>query len=329
MPSKSTEPAAKGNDGSSATASAPPQGRLTLTTGVPVPTSTVSAATSVIDTPATGNLVRIWNGTADVMKRPSPRSRRRSRTPPKEERRRRGRFAGLRRVAWSDGRTVRVSRGPAWSAGAGSSNTLRGSGAGSTALNRVNGLLRNMVVITNGPAAGYGTYVRHHRQRRWRGDRQLQSRLCCGGRWHGQGRPWERLNNRGPVRGFVKDTVGAVHLRHHILARGQRLDYQPGHLGVGLQEDWWRADYSIVAAGDSTGSSTTGIGFNSTTAPTGFNGYLPSSGSANQTLAAATVQPIGSNYLAPLEYVSAGTKTFDGGGYFAPIQPGMIWEGRY
>ena len=65
--SKSTELAAKGNDGSSATVFAPPQGRFTLTTGVPVPTSTVSAATSVIYTPATGNLVPIWNGTADVI----------------------------------------------------------------------------------------------------------------------------------------------------------------------------------------------------------------------------------------------------------------------
>lgn len=135
--------------------------------------------------------------------------------------------------------------------------------------------------------------------------------------------------NRAPVRGFVKDTVGQYTYATASWRAASGSTINRVTCVVGLQEDWWRADYSIVAAGDSTGSSTTGIGFNSTTAPTGFNGYLPSSGSANQTLAAATVQPIGSNYLAPLEYVSAGTKTFDGGGYFAPIQPGMIWEGRY
>ena len=51
----------------------------------------------------------------------------------------------------------------------------------------------------------------------------------------------------------------------------------------------------------------------------GVQRLLPSNGSANHSLAAATVQPIDSTYLAPLKYVSAGTKTFDGGGYLAPI----------
>ena len=57
---------------------------------------------------------------------------------------------------WNDGGTIRCTRGPAWS-----SDTSRGTGAGTTQLTTVNanGLLMNAVSITNGPAANRGTYV--------------------------------------------------------------------------------------------------------------------------------------------------------------------------
>jgi hypothetical protein len=55
---------------------------------------------------------------------------------------------------WNDAGTLRATRGPAWS-----SATSRGTGAGTTQLTRVRGIYTNTVAITNGPGAGYGTYV--------------------------------------------------------------------------------------------------------------------------------------------------------------------------
>jgi hypothetical protein len=55
---------------------------------------------------------------------------------------------------WSDSGTMRATRGPLWS-----SDTSRGTGAGTTELERVGGIYLNKVDITNGPAANRGTYV--------------------------------------------------------------------------------------------------------------------------------------------------------------------------
>lgn len=135
-----------------------PQGRLTLTSGTAVPTSSVTAATTLYYTPATGRFVPIWNGsilvntdtggeisqaTTDTTKSPAA--------------------VAANQVydifVWNDGGTIRATRGPPWSAGTGGSNAVRGTGVGSTALTLLNGVLVNANAITNGPAANYGTYV--------------------------------------------------------------------------------------------------------------------------------------------------------------------------
>lgn len=56
--------------------------------------------------------------------------------------------------AWMDGTTFRISRGPPWT-----SDTARGTGAGTTQLVNISGILTNFVNITNGPAAFTGTYL--------------------------------------------------------------------------------------------------------------------------------------------------------------------------
>lgn len=136
------------------------QGRLTLASATPVMTSAVNAATGAIWTPYHGNLVPLWNGTrfvettcaeyaqtlADTTKSPSA-------------------AVGSNvydEFAWNDAGTCRVTRGPAWSAGAtAGSNVARGSGIGSTALtcSTTTGACTNTVAIFNGPAAGYGLFV--------------------------------------------------------------------------------------------------------------------------------------------------------------------------
>lgn len=116
-----------------------PQGRLTLTSATPVIAADVTAGTSVYYTPYTGNLAPIWDGTQNVMRA----------------------FAELTLslasqhtannlydvfLFWNSG-AVEIVTGPAWSNSTAGSCS-RGTGAGSTELERKNGLWTNKNSIT-------------------------------------------------------------------------------------------------------------------------------------------------------------------------------------
>lgn len=127
------------------------QGRLTLTSSTPVLTSSVTGAGTIYFTPYGGASVALWNGSAFAATTFAELS---------------ASTSGLAAntvydlFVWKNGSTVTLSFGPSWAAGAtAGSTTARGSGAGSTALSRVQGTLVNAVAISSGPAAGYGTYV--------------------------------------------------------------------------------------------------------------------------------------------------------------------------
>lgn len=128
-------------------APAPPTGRLTLASGVPVMASTVSAATSVLYTPYIGNQVPIWNGSgfaetafaetaqllSDTTLSPAAAVQ----------------AACYDYFAWSNAGTIVVTRGPAWT-----NCTTRG-----YTIPLVQGVRVNFTSISNGPAAGFGTFV--------------------------------------------------------------------------------------------------------------------------------------------------------------------------
>lgn len=132
-------------------------GLLTLTSGVPVLTSSVAGAATIYLTPHLGDRVPVWGGSdwaslqfvelsqalTDATKSPSAAASN----------------SLYDMFQWVDpaGSIMRISRGPDWAAGAGSL-VARGIGAGSTELIRVGGFLVNRYAITNGPAAGYGLY---------------------------------------------------------------------------------------------------------------------------------------------------------------------------
>lgn len=131
-------------------------GRLTLSSGVPVLTSTVSGATTVYFTPYKGNVVPVTTDggstyplttfaqlsqtTTDTTKSPAAVAA----------------SSVYDMFVWYDSGTVtlRCTRGPAWS-----SSISRGTGAGTSELNLVNGYYVNKNAITNGPGANLGTYV--------------------------------------------------------------------------------------------------------------------------------------------------------------------------
>ena len=129
-----------------------PQGRLTLTTATPWLTANATAQTTVYYTPAVGNCVPVYDGTdwqivpftelsqatTDSTKSPAACTTN----------------SNYDLFVWSDGGTLRCTRGPAWS-----SDTARGTGAGTTELEYVNGILMNKIAITNGPGADRGVYV--------------------------------------------------------------------------------------------------------------------------------------------------------------------------
>ncbi|ANW00692.1 hypothetical protein [Bradyrhizobium icense] len=126
-----------------------PQGRITLSTGVAVMTSTVSGATTVYYTPSNGNIAPIYDGTnivPTVFSEVSQTTTDTTKSPAAV-----AADSCYDMFAWSDAGTFRNTRGPAWT-----STSARSAG---TALTSINGLLLNAVSITNGPAAERGTYT--------------------------------------------------------------------------------------------------------------------------------------------------------------------------
>lgn len=116
-------------------------------------TSTVSAATEVFYTPSLHSFVRIWNGerlvTFDTGGELSQLTTDTTKTPAAV-----AANSSSDLFVWDDDGTIRCARGPAWT-----SATARSSGAGTTELARVHGVLMNAQAIANGPAATRGTYV--------------------------------------------------------------------------------------------------------------------------------------------------------------------------
>jgi len=131
----------------------PPQGRLTLTSGTAITTADVTGATTLYYTPYVGRYVPIWNGTAlintDIGGELSQTTADSTKSP-----------AAVANnsiydiFVWNDAGTIRATRGPAWS-----SDTSRGSGAGTSQIGQAQGIWTNAQDITNGPVATRGTLV--------------------------------------------------------------------------------------------------------------------------------------------------------------------------
>src|SRR5882757_7873473 len=128
-----------------------PRGRLTLTSGKPVMTSDVTAATNVYYAPYVGDIIPLYNGTSYGNST----------------------FTGLTAAlnstsqaannlydlfAFLNNSVLTIGFGPSWSSGTGGSNTARGSGAGSTEITQVAGLWLNVNTMTlNNGATTYSS----------------------------------------------------------------------------------------------------------------------------------------------------------------------------
>jgi hypothetical protein len=128
--------------GGSFTATIPPEGRLTLTSGVPVTSTDVTGATTVFYTPggSGGQFVPIWNGSAYVFTDTG------------------GELSVVLGANWTtntaydwfvglNASVPTLCSGPAWT-NSGAGTSARGSGAGTTQLTLLKGIYVNTVSIT-------------------------------------------------------------------------------------------------------------------------------------------------------------------------------------
>jgi hypothetical protein len=124
-----------------------PGGRITLASGVPVMQASQSAKTTVYYTPYAGNVVPIYDGTNMVPTVFTELSQLTTDTTKSPAAVAASSIYDL--FVWSDGGTLRCTRGPAWT-----NSTTRG-----YTFTMVSGILLNTSAITNGPAAQRGTWV--------------------------------------------------------------------------------------------------------------------------------------------------------------------------
>lgn len=140
-----------------------PQGRLTLTSGTPVMSSSVAGASVVYYSPYIGNQIPVYDGTKLVMTEFPEMSQSVSDTTRSPSAMTGSKIYDF--FTWRDpstGNTI-LGHGPDWSVGvvAGSNalgSSARGGGVGSTELIWVDGIPYNRYAIVNGPAAGMGRY---------------------------------------------------------------------------------------------------------------------------------------------------------------------------
>jgi hypothetical protein len=264
----------------------PPGGRLTLTSGTPVMASDVTNATSVYYTPYQGAVVTLYDGSAwydytfaeltntlsDNTKNPAAAAA----------------DNNYDLFVWNDSGTLRLGRGPAWS-----SSTSRGTGAGTTELERVEGVWVNKVAITNGPTAQRGTYVGTVRTDSSGGqiDWSPASRMV----WNA----YNRVLLVGSVINVASHTYTTAAWRAwNADAAGSQIQFV-----LGFAEDVW-GGYRFNNQG--SGAVSASVGINTTGGPSGTKGEqmnnFEDASSSDKFLGGD-----GYNYLVAVEYGGGGT----------------------
>lgn len=299
-----------------------PGGRLTLTTATPVLTSTTSAQTTVYYTPYLHRFVPLYDGTSfemhDIGGELSQATTDATKSPAACTTN-----SNYDVFVWLDGTTYRATRGPAWS-----SDTSRGTGAGTTELERVQGILLNKVAITNGPAANRGTYVGTIRTN---GSSQVDFKLgaAAAGGTAGFIGLWNAYN-RVECCAIVSDTgtswtYNSTTPRAANASSGMRVSFVSG-----LAEDLASASYYCIATpGTSADAGLLGIGYDVTNAFSGQPGYTPKANTGSA-LANYATQALGFHYMSACEASnnSGFTITFFGSGSGAIFANALTFKYR-
>lgn len=289
-----------------------PGGRLTLTSTEPVTTSDITGATTVYYAPYRSNKVPLYDGSAwslhtiathlsqtttDATKSPAAVAA----------------DSNYDLFVWSDSGTLRLSRGPAWS-----SATSRGTGAGTTELERVDGRYVNKVSITNGPGAQRGLYVGTIRSDASSQVNDSKAKRHVWNAYHRTLRPM-RVHEATTTWTYTTEAW-----RYANNSAANRLDFV-----AGLAEDMVQARVSALALNNSAGVSVrASIGLDSSTArasdATAASAELAANEGAALFASYAGFPGLGHHFLAWLERSEGvGTTTWYGAGPGDEFQSGI------
>lgn len=300
----------------------PPQGRLTLTTNVPVLVANALAQTTIYYTPHFGQFVPIYDGTRFVMTdiggQLSQTTTDNTKSPAAV-----ANNSNYDLFIWNDAGTIRCTRGPAWT-----SDTGRGTGAGTTQLTRISGLLTNTVAITNGPAASRGLYVGTVRSN---GSAQIDwqiGALSTGGT-PGIFGVWN-MYNRVLVQTMVRDdtnswTCAAGTTQAANNSTGNRVSFVSG-----WEEDTFLAHYQafVTTAGGGTTCSV-GVGIDVVNAFSGRFGQMNLASTTQSKEGDAVMTALGFHFMSAVESSVTGTTTFYGDNGGTVVQTGLMFNGRF
>lgn len=296
-----------------ATGAAPglsPGGRLTLTSATPVLTSDVSNAGTVYYSPYTHQFCPLYNGAAfaasdlggelscllsDTTKSPAAAAN----------------GSNYDLFVWDDAGTYRLSRGPAWS-----SDTARGTGAGTTELERLNGVLVNKVAITNGPVARRGTYVGTMRCN-GSGATVSMTYGSTGGASPASFGLWNAYN-RVEAAFFTAHAGSWTYATSFTWRAANSNTSVRMSMVVGLNEDAVDATYQSAIYNTVNTFGLVGIGLDSASAPaaraTAAMATVPANGVAAPASHFAGLMGLGWHYLQPLENSNGSTNYYVGVG---------------
>lgn len=289
-----------------------PQGRLTLTSGTPVMNADATAQTSIYYTPHVGSNIPIYDGTNFVNSA----------------------FAELTMTLNTSNQTsgnlydlfvflnsgaVTIAAGPAWSSG-----TSRGTGAGTTELQRVSGIMTNKNIITlkNGATtysnipANQATYVGSvYMTANGQTGMQFKPAAASGGSANILG--LYNAYNRTLIKSQSQDstatwTYAGTSYRAANNSTSNRISWLDG-----LQQSVVKAAYNVASTtGVGSGAAADyGVGFNTTTTPSGLTAFNASNSQFSGGAAMDSAILLGLNYVQALENTSTGvTATFIGNG---------------
>lgn len=260
----------------------PPQGYLTPVSGTPVITTDSSAATAVYYTPYNGNLIPIYDGSwlqpyfFSEMTLTLTSSQAANQI--------------YDIFAFLDSGTLRIGTGPAWATPTAGSGA-RGTGAGTTQLSRVNGLLSNAVSMT--ARNGGSTYSVGANQGTYLGSIFMDAtngQVTCHRSW-GQSRKWGIWNyyNRQTVVLVSGDSTATWGYSSGAWRASNGNSSNRNTVFCGVAEEVASNDFLQQVNQDGTIPQPTncgiGIGINVTTSPSGLESFFSGNFAAAGTFA--------------------------------------------
>jgi hypothetical protein len=284
-----------------------PGARLTIQAGTPILTASVLGATTVYYSPSENGYANLYNGAAWYTVAFSELSQTLADTTKSPAATIADNLYDM--FLWNDAGTLRCTRGPAWS-----TSLLRGAGAGTTELVRINGSHVNAVDIVNGPAAQRGLYVGTiATDSANQLNMNIDSTAGAGGGnaridvWNRYNRVLIGIQSRPTDDSWTQAVTGTW--RRANASSSNRITFV-----AGLNQD--AISCTIMALGGNSGGNTArvAVGLDSITVPNGFHGIarMPNAFATAVVASHSGMAGQGSHFLQWLEYTDAGTTTWYG-----------------